>query len=284
MVFMEKYIFYFVSLSDGDASLRVRFIYSSSISNGNSPLAVSSGASVSFSALFYVIEGSVSFINKKITSGQAFYRAANSECEYMLDDENTKILVIGFDGIHSKKLLSDANVNTDIDEDIINVPTFSVVKEIYDELKNIYPKDASLETPQIMSQIAAKSYFYRLLRCLEKEYTIQLATSRRKLLVLAEEYMRNHFSENISIEDTSRYLSVNRRYLYKIFKKYSGISPKQYLNNIRISRATELLTDSDMSISEVAELTGYKDLLQFSTFFKKQTGLSPRKYRNSIQK
>lgn len=281
---MEKYLFYFVSLSDGDASLRVRFIYSSTLHNGSDPLTVTQGPDVSFKSLIYVINGTVTFNNKQVTAGQAFFRDANSNYSYTFDNEETIVLIIAFDGIHHKKLLADVNITSDNEGSIINIPTFHVVKEIYEELKNMYPKDAILETPQIISQITAKSYFYRLLRCLEKEYTIQLSTSRRKLLVLAEEYMRNNFSKNITVEDTSKYLSVDRRYLYKLFKKYSGVSPKQYLNNIRISRATELLTDSDMSIAEIAESTGYKDLLQFSTFFKKQTGVSPRKYRNTVQK
>ena len=95
--------------------------------------------------------------------------------------------------------------------------------------------------------------------------------------------MRNNFSKGITVEDTSEYLSIDRRYLYKLFKKYSGISPKQYLSNIKIARACDLLLNSDMSITDVAEKIGYTDSLQFSAFFKKQTGISPRKYRNTSQ-
>ena len=280
---MEKYIFYFVSLSDGDASLRIRFIYALSLSEGQDAI-FSPGTHASVSSITYIIEGSGTLNGKPITAGQAFYSAPHLKNFFQYNDKNTKTLVIGFDGIHQKKLLSDINIKTDEPGFIIDIRSFDALKNIYCELKNIYPKDALLETPQILSQITAKSYFYSTLRCLEEEYTIYLNTSRRKLLVLAEEYMRNNFSSDITIEEVSKYLSVDRRYLYKLFKKHSGVSPKQYLNNIRIARATELLANSEMSVTEIAELTGYKDSLQFSTFFKKQTGISPRKYRNSLQK
>ena len=217
---------------------------------------------------------------KKIHKGQAFYEDSYPKEKSILSyNRDTILLSFSFDGIHHKKLISDANIISGSPSSSANIYNFDEIIKIYHELLDMYPEAAPIDPPPILTQITSKQYLYRALHCLENDNIVHLDTSRRKLLVDAESYMRNHFQEEITIEDISKSLSVNRRYLYKLFKKYSGISPKQYLNNIRISRATELLSNSDLSIMQIAEEVGYKDPLQFSTFFKKQTGFSPKKYR-----
>lgn len=277
---MESFKFYYVSLSDGDASLRIRVIHSQ-ITHIIQPR-IDNNTYTPFSSLYFTINGKGTIDGYAFHKGQAFYTNNYSKKEFSFVTEmNTIFLVFSFDGIHHKKLLSDLNINPDTPGVPIDIYKFEELTDIYNELLSLYPEDAPVDPPQMLSQITAKQYFYRALHCLENENVMHLDTSRRKLLVSAEEYMRNHFSEELNIEKVAKYLSIDRRYLYKLFKKYSGISPKQYLNNIKISRATELLSNSELSITEIAEMVGYKDSLQFSTFFKKQTGLSPKKYRDS---
>ena len=280
---MDEYNFFYVALSDGDASLRIRFIsspfFTAQFIKPSSPIQNKVNP---FSSLHFVVSGSETINGKKINAGQAFYEdSALKGNNIYTFAEDTVLLTFAFDGIHHRKLISDVNISPDSFPQPVDIHNFDEIKNIYKELSDMYPNDAPIDPPQMLTQITAKQYFYRALHCLESENMMHLDTFRRKLLVNAESYMRNHFQEEISIEDVSAFLSVNRRYLYKLFKKYSGISPKQYLNNIRISRATELLSNSDRSITEIAAEVGYKDPLQFSAFFKKQTGFSPKKYRES---
>lgn len=162
---------------------------------------------------------------------------------------------------------------------MVKIYNFDKIEKIYNELLEMYPQDADLEIPKILSQITAKSFFYRILSVIEVNYQVAITSQKRRLLVEAESYMRNNFANGCTIESLSKDLSIDRRYLYKLFKKHSGLSPKQYLSNIKISYACDLLLNSDLSIGEIAEKTGYSDMLQFSAFFKKQTGMSPTKYK-----
>lgn len=277
---MNMFKFYYASLSDGDAALRIRTVQayihrSISVINSGPP-------TTPFSSLFFVIRGGGTINGNAIHEGQAYYTDGYSKVKNSIHiEDETLLFMFSFDGIHHNKLISDINVNPDTPATPIDVYNFEHLTKIYNELSDMYPEDVPQDPPQMLSQITAKSYFYQALHCLENENVTHLDTSRRKLLVSAESYMRNHFPEDITIEDVSEHLSIDRRYLYKLFKKYSGTSPKQYLNNIRISRATELLTFSDLSVTQIAEAVGYKDPLQFSAFFKKQTGLSPKKYRET---
>ena len=72
------------------------------------------------------------------------------------------------------------------------------------------------------------------------------------------------------------FLSTGR--FHHVFKDYTGMTPKEYINNIRISRAKELLVNTDMTMSEIAERTGFYDQNYFSRMFKKHTGSCPKNY------
>lgn len=269
---MTNFNFYYVSLSDGDGALRIRFIQSVTARGKQNTLTPNSfsrtlplpSADISFDSLSFITDGP--FV------GNAYFNG-----NIMVDDAS--IFSITFDGTHSKKLLSDVGINPEKNGELIKVYDFDELLKIHSELKRNYPENADINTPEILSQITAKSYFYRALRCLETDYARSPSSSTRKLLVSAENYMRNNFQNGCTIEQLSKHLAIDRRYLYKLFKKYSGISPKQYLSNIKISYSCDLLQNTDLSVGDIAEKVGYDDLLQFSAFFKKQTGMSPLKWR-----
>ncbi len=66
-----------------------------------------------------------------------------------------------------------------------------------------------------------------------------------------------------------------------VFKKATGKTPSQFLEERRISKAKDMLTKTTLSISQVAENVGYRDALYFSRVFRKHTGISPTDFRNS---
>ena len=76
---------------------------------------------------------------------------------------------------------------------------------------------------------------------------------------------------------------MSEGYLRALFQEKRGMSPKKYLNAIRLSEAKQLLGQTSLSVSEVAYAVGFTDPLYFSQFFRKGTGLSPREYRNSAE-
>ena len=67
------------------------------------------------------------------------------------------------------------------------------------------------------------------------------------------------------------------------FKEHTGLAPNQYLLEVRIRKARELLTNTTLTVTAIAEETGFKSSFYFSRFFKKRAGLSPRQYREKFQ-
>ena len=101
----------------------------------------------------------------------------------------------------------------------------------------------------------------------------------RTLLNRVVVYMHYHYSENITIPQLGRQINLTERRFRKLFHDAYGISPSEYLINLRLTNAQQLLQDSSLSIAEVAEACGYADPLYFSRLFHKKIGVSPLAYR-----
>lgn len=81
-----------------------------------------------------------------------------------------------------------------------------------------------------------------------------------KLILNALEYIHNHFSEKISIDDLSKQVYLSRSTFLRNFQTVCGCSPGQYLNRYRIKKAAELLETSSLSQTEIAQFCGFYDL------------------------
>lgn len=97
-------------------------------------------------------------------------------------------------------------------------------------------------------------------------------------------YIKNYYSQKITVEDIANYLALNRSYLYTIFMNSLGISPKDFLTEFRISRGKEQLVLTDLSVEEIAVSCGYRNSLAFGKIFKQKVGITPTQYRNDNRK
>lgn len=95
-----------------------------------------------------------------------------------------------------------------------------------------------------------------------------------------EAYIRDHFRENINREDVAAIAYITPNYLSKQFRIKKGMNLREYINQIRIEEAKRLLLTTNLSVSEVAGLSGYENISYFSTVFRKYTGMSPIDWRN----
>lgn len=97
----------------------------------------------------------------------------------------------------------------------------------------------------------------------------------------AVQFIEANYSRDISIDNISKYVGLNRNYFSSLFKEKIKISPQQYLINYRINKACELMTNEALSISDISRSVGYNDPLGFSKIFKRVKGCSPRDYRGA---
>jgi AraC family L-rhamnose operon transcriptional activator RhaR/AraC family L-rhamnose operon regulatory protein RhaS len=103
----------------------------------------------------------------------------------------------------------------------------------------------------------------------------------QKMLKMSEimVYLHRNYHSRISIEQLCASAGMSESTLSRAFKQAVGTTPLDYCNRLRLRRAAELLRNTDMSIAEIAEHSGFDDSNYFSRTFRRQLGLSPRIYR-----
>ncbi|WP_059050140.1 response regulator transcription factor [Paenibacillus senegalimassiliensis] len=92
-------------------------------------------------------------------------------------------------------------------------------------------------------------------------------------------YIENHYFEDIKISMFTEKYFLSREYLMKLFKQQYGHGIHEYVQKVRMEKATELLNDSSLKIQEISEMLGYKDKNYFSKAFRNYYDLSPSEYR-----
>ncbi len=118
--------------------------------------------------------------------------------------------------------------------------------------------------------------------CLRRESGHERNTADK--IGYALDYIREHFNEEIVINDLAARLDMSPGYFSSMFKKEVHQSTMQYITGLRIERAREYLERTDQSVAVIAKSVGYEDSQYFFRVFKKATGMTPLQYRQSLKK
>ena len=94
-----------------------------------------------------------------------------------------------------------------------------------------------------------------------------------------EQYLLLHYNEKITIGFIAEHFAISESYLSRAFKKNIGMGIPDYLNDLRIQKARELLLSPQMKVADIAFSLGYQDEKYFSRVFHKLEGISPQQYR-----
>ncbi|CAI6075536.1 response regulator [Cohnella sp. JJ-181] len=105
------------------------------------------------------------------------------------------------------------------------------------------------------------------------------ASGGEKAIEVAVQYIHSHFGAEISLEKVASIVYLNPVYFSQLFKQKTGTGFKEYVTHLRLSRAMELLRDSELKIGDIAERVGYPDVRHFSQVFRKKAGCTPSEYR-----
>jgi len=133
------------------------------------------------------------------------------------------------------------------------------------------------------SQFQLTACLYNCLAVIENSTHTEIPkeSTQKRYLSTAISYMEHHYWEQIQISSLAKYLGIEKSYLYRIFKKETGLSPIEYLIKLRIEKAKHLIRQG-YSFHETASSVGIHDIFYFSKIFTKETGCSPSKFRASL--
>ncbi len=108
--------------------------------------------------------------------------------------------------------------------------------------------------------------------------TLSTTAAHQKVTEVAS-YISAHYVEADSLDQVARRFYMSKSYLSRIFKEVTGYTVNEYINVNRIQKARELLSESSLSIAEIARFLGYGSLTYFEKIFRQHTEISPLKYR-----
>lgn len=128
-----------------------------------------------------------------------------------------------------------------------------------------------------------KSELFQCLRHLQREQLEAVCQRRHNDAIrpirMAKQYIQQHYSQPITLEDVSEAVGFSSSYFSALFKKETGEGFAKYLTRVRMERAKELLQQTGLPVSEICTQVGYSDLKHFTQNFKKETNLNPGQYR-----
>lgn len=103
---------------------------------------------------------------------------------------------------------------------------------------------------------------------------------RSQVLQQAEKYIREHFTEPLTVQAIAEHVFVTPEWLSTLFKKSHDCTVLDYITRLRMEKAKELLKDVGLKIYQIGGMVGYKDAVYFSRLFRRLTGTTPKEYRN----
>ena len=127
-------------------------------------------------------------------------------------------------------------------------------------------------------QLKCQSLFGMILHKLLYQQNI---TDENPHIRTIKKYVIEHYQEPITVKELAELVSLNPVYCGALFKKEAHKTIQEFITQVRISKAANLLQLSEHNVSEVAALTGFNDIYYFSNTFKKIMNLSPTEYRNN---
>ncbi len=212
-----------------------------------------------------------------LKKGQGFLIAPNVMTTYRADRENPWVyLWVGFEGGRAAGMLNEIGLN-----DRMPIFTANCGAALLDIVK------ALLECGEegIDQYLSAQSLLHRFFACLAHDLSRQQAVlhwrQQNYYVRAAEEFIRQHYAENIRVQDIADHVGISRAYLTALFQKIQQVSPSEYLSSFRLTRAREQLTITDLPVGTIASLCGYRDPLVFSKAFKLKAGMTPTQYRRA---
>lgn len=155
----------------------------------------------------------------------------------------------------------------------IEAASFSLLEE---KMKELY---GHADEQDDRLQMANHFHFQSLMFFIMERYIDRVGTENPKAAVERTiQYQQQHYRETLNVEQLAQMANMSRRWYSFLFKEMTGQSPKDYLTELRIRRAKEMLHVAGNRLYDIARQVGFQDEHYFSRRFKQTVGVSPRQY------
>ena len=167
-------------------------------------------------------------------------------------------------------------------EELCNNKLIRIAPEKLYKIKEIYEKIEHEDKHRSIDYFELQKLYLRQLLIYIKRYRIkekpfELSESY-KLIQNCATYICENYHLDLTLDLLSKKYALSRSHFSKLFKQVTGVGLNEYINITRISAAQNMLSKSNLSITEVASACGFNDSNYFAAVFKKIKGITPKKY------
>lgn len=235
--------------------------------------------------LSYVAEGCVDCyldgLTKRLNAGDLLIKNAGMiHSEKKISQSELKEICISFDHVHLNGLPENHMIEEGL-LPVLHVDKKPVIRELFFYLKEHYfdlPAFLKAETGNVLFSLICHHMPEMSYDSPDKkENTAQTIRNVRT-------YLDQNYARKISLDELGDMFYISPFYLTRQFKKYTGYTVKQYILDLQMGEAENLLLFSDLSIKEIASRCGYENLQYFYTLFKKYAHCTPVEYRRQYKK
>lgn len=217
----------------------------------------------------YVVAGKGYFDGKPMEAGQGFLILPGEEHEYHFD-KNEPWAYIWF-----KSLDKNIKAFFDLHGAVDGVFSYHNRDELLSVIEQLKPLGNKIKTTSRLGEL----FLHIFNSCILNDNTDGRLNSNY-YCDYCKRYIDLHIDMPVSVSTLCDMLGITQPYLYKIFMKEFGISPKRYIIQRKIKKAKNMLLETDASISVIATSVGFADTISFSKFFKSSVGTSPSAFRS----
>lgn len=152
----------------------------------------------------------------------------------------------------------------------VKVDEFPLLKTVFDSLNDLVVRYPMWEMGQefVYHEIIT-STFTNLMALLNQEF--EIFAVKDEIINKVIEYIHNHYNEKLSVNDLAVKYHIDKSSFIRRFKRYTNITPYQYIKSLRINKAVELIKSGKYTLSQVAEMVGYSDAASLSHSISKLT-------------
>ena len=228
--------------------------------------------------LFYIVGGRGQFLIRDQlhpvnVNDLVIINPGVSHTEVSLNAQPLEYIVLGIEGIELETG-ADGNGDFSILDHVGSVEVSGCLRNILREME--------LKSPgyEDVCQAYMEILIIRLMRntTLSVPAEPQLGAGNRQCAAVRR-YIDLHFKEALTLDQLAEEAHMNKYYLSHTFKKEYGVSPINYMITRRIEESMYLLAETDLSLSQIAQLLGFSSLSYFSQVFRRTQGTSPMEYR-----
>ncbi|MBR3918846.1 MAG: helix-turn-helix transcriptional regulator [Clostridia bacterium] len=223
-----------------------------------------------YEMVFFLKDGGTAVINGKkypIKAGSVrFHRPGDKVYSYRFNE----IYVVHFNVDNEAK-------GKAIFEILPSFITFPDIKNEVDILK-------TLITALIMQDdFECICSLWELLRSIKSQFQLQQKHSKLHDILQIKKYIDDNFHKQLTLDSVARNFFMHPVYMQRKFKRYTGITPAQYLKYTRLSKAKAYLLTTDLSVDYISELCGFCNTSYFISVFKKSENITPLQYRQKTK-